>query len=208
MSESQVQSEPIPSRARRRGPLIVLSGPSGSGKSTVLSRLLAAGDLNARLSVSATTRSPRPGEVDGKQYHFWSRERFAKELEEGAFLEHAEVHGNSYGTLRREVEPYRERGLAVLMDIDVQGADQIRRQCGDVVTVFLRTSSLEAYADRLRKRGTEDEATIRRRVAAAERELARAREYNYVVVNDDLDAAVAQLRTIVQAHLEGGTHAG
>jgi guanylate kinase len=208
MGESPVQLERARGTTQGRGPLIVLSGPSGSGKSTVLERLLAAADLPVHLSVSATTRLPRPGEIDGKHYHFWSRERFAKELEANAFLEHAEVHGNCYGTLRCEVDPYRDRGLAVLLDIDVQGADQVRQKCPDLVTVFLQTSSLDAYEARLRKRATEDEATIRRRLAAAQRELARAPEYQYRVINDDLDVAVAQLRSIVRHSLEGGKHAG
>src|SRR5215510_9512995 len=110
-----------------KGPLIILSGPSGVGKSTVVGRLLAGGDPPLRLSVSATTRPRRPGEVDGVHYHFWTRERFAKELAAGAFLEHAEVHDQLYGTPRAEVDPYRERGMGVILDIDVQGAASIRR---------------------------------------------------------------------------------
>src|SRR5436309_11636858 len=110
-----------------KGPLIIVSGPSGTGKSTIVKRLLADPELPLRLSVSATTRRPRPGEKDGVQYHFWSRERFLQEKEAGAFLESAEVHGQYYGTLKREVEPYREQGKGVILDIDVQGAAQIRR---------------------------------------------------------------------------------
>src|SRR5437868_1235283 len=102
-----------------RGPLIILSGPSGSGKSTVIARLLGESDLPLRLSVSATTRAPRPLERDGEQYHFWTKERFQKEIEAGGFLEWAEVHGNFYGTPRSEVEPYRGRGIGVILDIDV-----------------------------------------------------------------------------------------
>jgi guanylate kinase len=190
------------------GPLIVLSGPSGSGKSTVLKRLLVESDLPLHLSVSATTRGPRPGEVDGVHYHFWSRERFEEEKKAGAFLEWADVYGYCYGTLRGEVEPYRQRGCGVILDIDIQGAATIRRVCPDAVLIFLRTSSLETYEQRLRQRGTEDEETIQRRLAGGKRELAHAGEYDYQVVNDDLDAAVAGLCAITSRLFQWRDHAG
>src|SRR5947199_5185004 len=135
------------------GPLIILSGPSGSGKSTVIRGLLADPPGPLRLSVSATTRPPRAGEHDGVEYHFWTRERFEQELASGAFLEHASVHGNYYGTLRAEVEPYLHEGRGVILDIDVQGADQVRRKCPEHVSVFLLAPSLEEYERRLRRRG-------------------------------------------------------
>jgi guanylate kinase len=183
-----------------------VSGPSGSGKSTVIARLLE--KLNAdgprlRLSVSATTRAPRPGERDGVHYHFWTPERFEQELASGSFLEHAQVHGCYYGTLRSEVEPFRQQGLGVILDIDVQGAAQVRCQCRDQVSVFLRTSSWQAYEERLRKRGTESEQAIERRLAAGRRELEHAGEYTYQVVNDNLDTAVAELASIVCHQFEG-----
>jgi guanylate kinase len=187
-----------------RGPLLILSGPSGSGKSTVIRELLERKDLPLRLSVSATTRAPRPRERDGVDYYFWNRERFEEELRAGAFLEHALVHGNYYGTLRREVEPYRDTGTGVILDIDVQGAAQVRGQCPDSVLVFLRASSFDAYEERLRQRHTEDEATIRRRLKAAESELAHAGEYHYQVINDDLKAAVAELHGILGRHFQRG----
>jgi guanylate kinase len=186
----------------KRGPLIVLSGPSGSGKSTVIARLLAPADLPLRLSVSVTTRPPRPQEQDGIHYYFWARDRFEVERAAGGFLEWAEVFGNYYGTLRREVEPYRATGTGVILDIDVQGAAQVRRQCPEAVTVFLRTSSLAAYEQRLRQRGTESEPAIARRVAAARCELEHAREYDSEVVNDDLGQAVAELHAIVRRSFE------
>jgi guanylate kinase len=186
------------------GPLLILSGPSGSGKSTVIRHLLAAADLPLRLSVSATTRPPRPGEQDGVDYYFRSRERFEDELRAGGFLEHALVHGNYYGTLRREVEPYLAQGTGVILDIDVQGAEQVRKLCPDCIRVFLRTSSFEMYEERLRRRHTEDEATIQRRLKAARGELARAREYQYEVINDDLTAAVAELTGILRRHFQRG----
>jgi guanylate kinase len=177
-------------------PLIIVSGPSGSGKSTVIRQLLAEGGLPLRLSVSATTREPRPGERDGVDYHFWTRERFQEQARAGAFLEWAEVHGQSYGTLRAEVDPYRARGTGVILDIDVQGAEQVRRQYPDCCSVFLRAPSWPEYERRLRSRGTEDEASIARRLETARRELERVGEYDRVIVNDDLATAVADLRRL------------
>ncbi len=191
-----------------KGPLIILSGPSGSGKSTVIRRLLATTDLPLRLSVSATTRAPRAGEVDGVHYHFWTPERFEREVAAGAFLEWAEVHGRYYGTLLGEVEPYREQGQGVLLDIDVQGAAQVRKRYpGDHVSVFLRARSLDDYRQRLRQRGTEAEDAIARRLLAAERELACAGEYDYQVVNDVLEQAVAEVEAIIRRQFTGGRHA-
>jgi guanylate kinase len=190
-----------------KGPLIIVSGPSGSGKSTVIARVLqemAAAGKPLHLSVSATTRAPRKGEVKGVHYHFWTREEFAAALAAGEFLEHAEVHGARYGTLRREVDNHRERGVGVVLDIDVQGAGQVRKLYTDQVSVFLCASSLDTYEQRLRKRGTETEESIRRRLAGAQRELARAGEYDYRVINDDLDKAVAELRAIVERQFQKG----
>jgi guanylate kinase len=194
--------------AIRLGPLIIMSGPSGSGKSTLLGRLLAETELPLHLSVSATTRLPRAGEVDGKHYHFWTQKRFKEAQRAGEFLEWAEVHGCLYGTLRSEVDPFRARGTGVILDIDVQGAAEIRRLYPDSVSIFLRTSSLPTYEARLRHRGTEKEEAIQRRLVAAEHELAHAGEYDYNVVNDDLSTAVAEVDGIVRRQFEGGTHAG
>jgi len=185
-----------------RGPLIILSGPSGSGKSTAIRGLLADPPGPLRLSVSATTRVPRAGERDGVDYHFWTRERFEEDLAAGAFLEHALVHGNYYGTLRSEVEPHLRDGRGVVLDIDVQGAEQVRRQCPEHVSVFLLAPSLDEYERRLRLRGTEDEATIQHRLAAARSELAQAASYQYQIMNDDLPTATAALRTIVAREFE------
>jgi guanylate kinase len=183
------------------GPLLLLSGPTASGKTTLLARLLADQTLPLRLSVSVTTRPPRPGEEDGKHYHFWDRERFEKAVNADAFLEWAEVYGNLYGTLKSEVEPYRRRGLAVLLEIDVNGWEQVKHHCPEVIAIFLRASSLDVYEERLRKRKTENEAAIQRRLDRVKAELARAPEYDYQVINDDLESAVVQLRNIVKKHL-------
>jgi guanylate kinase len=190
------------------GPLIILSGPSGSGKSTVVARLLERTVLPLRLSVSATTRSARPGEVDGVQYHFWTRSQFEAAIEAGEFLEWANVYGNYYGTLKSEVGPVRDRGKGVLLEIDVQGAAAVRQKCPDSVSVFLRACSMEEYEKRLRKRHTESEEAIQRRLAAARLELAHESEYDYTVLNDDVETAVAQLEAIIQRQFGGTTHAG
>ena len=183
-------------------PLFILSGPSGSGKSTVLRRVLAEPEPPLRLSISATTRMPRPREQDGVDYHFWTRQQFVEAIQAGTFLEWAEVFGNLYGTPRSEVEPYRAQGVGVVLDIDVQGAAQVRQLCPEAVTIFLLASSMEAYEERLRARGTDSEAAIQRRLNGARRELERVGEYQYQVINDELDRAVAELRAIIQRHFE------
>jgi guanylate kinase len=181
-------------------PLFILSGPSGSGKSTVIRLVLSGPHPALHLSVSATTRLPRPGEKDGVHYHFWTRQHFEEAVQAGIFLEHAEVFGNLYGTPRTEVEPFRAAGIGVVLEIDVQGAAQVRQQYPEAVTIFLRTSSLAAYEKRLRLRHTESEEAIQRRLQGARRELDSAGEYQYQVINDDLDAAVKELKVIVRSH--------
>ncbi len=186
----------MPGKARQ-GRLIVLSGPSGSGKSTVIARALAAG-AKARLAVSATTRRPRPGEQDGVDYHFWSPERFEQGVRAGEFLEWAEVFGNRYGTLRSEVESYLRQGTCVVLEIDVQGARQVRQRHPECLTVFVRSNSLAEYERRLRRRGTEDESSLARRLEAIESELAAGGEYDEQIINDDLNHAVKQFRDLVE----------
>ncbi|MGE3808497.1 MAG: guanylate kinase [Gemmataceae bacterium] len=190
-----------------KGPLIILSGPGGVGKSTLIRQALTRGELPLRLSVSVTTRAQRKGEQDGVDYYFWNRDRFVEELKRGAFLEHAEVVGNYYGTLAAEVEPHRLKGTGVLLDIDVQGLRQVREKCLDAVAVFVRASSPQAYEERLRKRGTETETAIQRRLELAKEEVSHADEYDHQLINDDLETALASFLEILHRVFERTKHA-
>lgn len=187
----------------KAGPLIIVSGASGSGKSTVVGRVLRESGLPLRLSVSATTRQPRPGEQAGKAYHYWTVERFEEAIGRDEFLEHARVHGNYYGTLKSEVEPYRTQGMGVILEIDVQGAAAVRLKCPVDTSIFVRAAGtiadeLAELNRRLAARGTDKPETIKLRVAGAARELERIGEYNHVVINDDADAAVAAVSDIIR----------
>jgi guanylate kinase len=179
--------------------LIVLSGPSGVGKSTVLRRLLARHADKLRLSVSATTRPPRPGETDGVDYYFLSDMEFTRRRQAGEFLECCEVFGRGqwYGTLLSEVTPSPGRQKWVVLDIDVDGAEQVRSRFPEVLTIFLRPSSVEELERRLRARGTESEEAIARRLEVARRELARAGYYTFQVENDVVDRAVDEISEIL-----------
>jgi guanylate kinase len=182
-----------------RGRLVVMSGPSGVGKTTVLRKLLAECPLPLRASVSATTRPPRPGEIDGVDYHFLSDEEFHRRRQRGEFLECYEVYGSGwwYGTLKAEVASGLESGVWVVLGIDVHGAFSVVDQYPDAITIFLRPSSLEELERRLRGRGTEDEASIQRRLQQARHELALADWYRHQVINDDLDRAVREICQIL-----------
>jgi guanylate kinase len=179
--------------------LIVLSGPSGVGKSTVLKRLLARHSDRLRLSVSATTRPPRRGETDGVDYYFLTSVEFERRRLAGEFLECCEVFGRGhwYGTLLAEVTPSRNGQKWVVLDIDVDGAEKVRRQVPTAVTIFLRPSSDEELERRLRGRQTESDEAIARRLEVARRELARADQYQYQVVNDVVDRAVDEISEIL-----------
>jgi guanylate kinase len=190
------------------GPLIIVSGPAGSGKSTILGRLLEEKRWPMRQSVSVTTRPPRPKERPDVDYHFWTKDAFLAEVQAGGFLEWAEVFGNYYGTLEREVTPYRQQGVGVVLVIDVQGWEQVKRRCHDAVSIFVRTSSLEILEKRLRDRKTESPEALQRRLAGARNELARAGEYDFQVINDDLATALAAMRAILEKLFERKIHAG
>lgn len=177
---------------------VILAAPSGGGKTTITRRLLAErGDLG--YSVSATTRPPRPGEVDGESYHFMTPEEFEAAVTSGEFAEYAEVHGHRYGTLRREVEAVLASGRNVVMDIDVQGAAQFAAAFPDAVRIFVVPPSAGILIQRLRGRGTEDGDTIAMRLRGAIAELASIGEFEYLVVNDDLDRAVRDVSCIIDA---------
>ena len=180
------------------GLVLVVSAPSGAGKTT-LCRLLVK-RLRFSFSVSHTTRSPRSGEVEGRDYYFVDRKTFEEMIRRGEFLEWAEVHGNLYGTSWQEVNRRLSSGQDLLLDIDVQGASQVRQRLGfRAVFVFIRPPSLEELKRRLRARGTEDEDALARRLARAREELHYAPWFDYVVVNDELERAFEDLAAIVRA---------
>ncbi len=182
----------------RRGILFVVSSPSGGGKSTLARRLLeTTGGLE--FSVSYTTRTRRPGETDGRDYHFIDNARFERMVREGELLEWAEVFGHRYGTGRAATEQALARGLDLVLDIDVQGARQIRETGIDAVFVFVLPPDFRTLAERLHDRGRDDQAEMERRLAIAGREAAEFANYDYLVINDDLERAFEDLRSVVTA---------
>jgi guanylate kinase len=186
-------------RTPRRGLLLVISSPSGAGK-TSLSRRLAADHKELVLSVSATTRAPRPGELDGREYRFVTSERFQAMIADDAFLEHADVHEHAYGSPREPVMRDLKRGRDVLFDIDWQGAQAITRAApDDTVRVFILPPSMNDLANRLRGRAQDAEDVIVRRLGRARGEIERWDEYDYVIVNDDFERAYFELSVIYQA---------
>lgn len=187
--------------------VVVLSGPSGSGKTTIVHRLLRASPVPLLMSVSATTRPPRKGEVDGRDYYFLSAEEFERRRRDREFLECAEVHksGYWYGTLHSELDRAGQAGAWALLEVDVEGALNIMRTWPDALSIFLTASSDAEYERRLRARGTESEKVIQRRLQTARRELQSVIRYRYRVINDDLDRAVREIGGII-AH-EAQRHA-
>jgi guanylate kinase len=176
------------------GRMLVVSGPSGSGKSTICKRLLQ--DPRVVFSVFATTRKPRPGEVDGRDYHFLSADEFRARIAKGAFIEHAEVFGNLYGTLREPMEAAKARGQVYLLEIDVQGANQLRALGEEGVYIFIAPPDFEELKRRLSGRGTESPEVLQRRLHKAEDELRERHRYDHVVVNDELERAVTEVRRL------------
>ena len=182
----------------RKGMLLVISGPSGTGKGTLIERLMKE-DPTLVFSVSATTRAPRPGEIDGVHYHFVTNERYDELVAENAFVEYANVHGNRYGTLRSEVYERLERGENVVLDIDVQGALNVIASEMEKVSIFILPPSMQELRARLTGRGTETEEAVERRLHNAVWEISQKDKYQYKVINDDLESCLHTLQAIIEA---------
>ena len=182
----------------RKGMLLVISGPSGTGKGTLIKRLMEE-DPSLVFSVSATTRAPRPGEIDGVHYHFVTNEQYDQLVAENAFVEYATVHGNRYGTLRSEVYERLQRGENVVLDIDVQGALNVIASEKEKVSIFILPPSMKELRERLTGRGTETEEAVERRLHNAVWEISQKDRYEYKVINDDLEVCVRTLQAIIEA---------
>jgi guanylate kinase len=180
------------------GNLYIVAAPSGAGKTSLVGALLKS-DADIALSVSYTTRAPRPGEVDHREYHFVARPEFLAMIERGEFLEHAEVHGNYYGTSAPWIREQIAAGRDLLLEIDWQGAAQVRQQIDGAIGIFILPPSMEELERRLRNRGQDSEQVIQRRLSAARDEMRHAGEFDYVIINKDFDAALADLAAIVRA---------
>jgi len=184
------------------GKMIIISAPSGSGKTTIVKRILAS-DLKLKFSVSACSRKPRPNETDGKDYYFLSVDTFRKKIKDNAFIEWEEVYENNYyGTLKSEVNRIWESGYHVIFDVDVKGGLNIKRQYPDVsLAIFIQAPSVEELEKRLRNRSTDDEETIRKRLAKAKYEMSFAPQFDIIIVNDDLERAVDETYQVIKKFL-------
>lgn len=182
----------------RKGKTFIICGPSGVGKGTVVARLMAS-DPTLYFSVSATTRAPRPGEVEGKHYHFLSTEQFEQWVEEDQFLEHAEFVGNRYGTPRQFIDKAMEQGRDVILDIEIQGAEQVHQKRPDAVRIFIAPPSWDELERRLIGRGTEDMDKVRSRLQRGKEEFLVAKDFDYFVINDTVDRAVEEISAIMCA---------
>lgn len=180
------------------GNIFIVAAPSGAGKSSLVNAVLAE-DSNVLLSVSYTTRTPRHGEVDGREYHFVDRTTFAAMLERGEFLESAEVHGNQYGTSQKWITDTRAQGHDIIMEIDWQGAQQIRRLFPETVSLFILPPSLAELERRLRSRGKDSEESIRERMRNATEEIGHVAEFDYVIINKDFEEARRDLAAVIRA---------
>ena len=183
---------------QKKGKLIVISGPSGAGKSTIVSKAIEGRD-DMCFSTSVTSRTARPGEVDGKDYFFIDRARFLQMIENNELLEHAEYVGNFYGTPRKFVEDKLAEGVSVFLDIEVQGARQVSRKMPEAIKIFIITPTLEELRRRLVRRGTDSPEAIENRLIRAREEYAEADFYDYIVVNDKIEVAAAELQAILTA---------
>lgn len=185
------------------GKLIIISAPSGTGKSTIIGRLIDDPELALSFSVSATTRAPREGERDGVDYYFISEEEFRRHIDNNDLAEYEEVYaGRFYGTLKSEITRIVDAGRNAILDVDVKGGINVKRLYGErALAVFIAPPSLEALRERLTKRGTDSAEEIERRLAKASEEMHHARYFDYMVINDDLDTAVADVRSLIAAHV-------
>lgn len=203
---TELTHESIPARQAQRNPyagaypgnLFMVVAPSGAGKSTLVNALLAR-DPEIRLSISYTTRKPRPGEQDGQHYHFTTVDDFLARHDRGEFLESAEVHGNYYATSRLWIEEQMKNGHDVLLEIDWQGAQQVKKQFRNAVEVFILPPSLSALEDRLKKRGQDEPNVITRRLLAAGSEISHAPESEYVIINEHFERALSELQCVIDA---------
>lgn len=180
------------------GLLVILSGPSGAGKGTILKCVLS-GRENAALSISATTRSPRAGEEDGKDYYFISKDKFSEMNAAGEMLESAEYCGNFYGTPAAPIKKWTSQGVDVILEIEVKGGKQVKKKRPDSVGIFILPPSLKVLEQRLRKRGTESDEVIQKRLLTARREISEAANYDYIVINDNLESAAEQVCQIINS---------
>lgn len=185
----------------KKGLLIVYSGPSGVGKSTILHEVLKDESLNLEFSVSMTTRLPREGEVDGKDYFFVSKETFEKAIEDDKFLEHARYVENYYGTPRDYVEQERNKGKNVILEIDVQGGLQVIEKCSDCISIFVMPPSIDELRNRLSGRGTEREEVVNKRIDQAQREINQGSVYKYHVVNNEIETSIKEVSDILKKEM-------
>lgn len=186
-------------KLNERGLLVVISGPSGVGKGTVRKALFDMPKHNLTYSVSMTTRKMRPGEVDGKDYYFVSKEEFEQKIQDGKLLEHAEFVGNYYGTPLDKVNEQLDNGNEVVLEIEVEGAQQVKKKMPDCVMIFIVPPGKQALYDRLKSRGTESEEVINQRIQKANREFKKAYLYDYIVVNDEVNNAADRIMAIIRA---------
>jgi len=198
MNSQSIPNATQKQQAREAHQVFMVVAPSGAGKSSLVNALLARDD-DICLSVSCTTRPPRPGEVDGREYHFIDLAEFRRRKDQGEFLESAEVHGNFYATSRREIENRLAQGKDVLLEIDWQGARQVRAIFANAVGIFILPPSIDALDERLHKRGQDSPSVIKRRLLAAGSEIAHAPEFDYVIINQNFDEALGELQAVVTA---------